>query len=84
MKTNIEHSIRVVTELWHQLEKGRTDNNSGGTSQAQRMLLQAAYEKYDLIDKSDPLDGKKRKGIRVPVLVEATKLIGELTEEGDA
>lgn len=83
MKTNIEHSIRVVTELWHQMEKSRTDNTSGFIDQCQEKLLQSAYEKYDLIDSSDPMDGKKRKGIRVPVLVEASKLIGELTEEGD-
>ena len=72
MKTNIEHSMRVVTELWHQLEKHRTKNNDGATTQAQKMLLQAAYEKYDVIDVAT-----EGKGIRVPVLREVRKILEE-------
>lgn len=78
MKTNIEHSIRVVTEIWHQLEKSRTKNNDGATSQSQKMLLQAAFEKYDIVDIGG-FENSDRRGIRVPVL----RCVAEILEDVD-
>ena len=72
----------MVTELWHQMEKSRTENTSGFIDQCQEKLLQAAYEKYDLIDTSNP-NALKRRGIRVPVLMEAEEVIALAFEENN-
>ena len=63
MKNETEHNKRVITEIWHYLEKSRTENNSGAISQCQKLILDVAYEKYNLLDMTD-----RGVGIRVPVL----------------
>lgn len=67
MDNETEHNKRVLTELWYHWEKSRTANNSGAISQCQKLLIQAALDKYNLVD----VRKTNKPGTRVPMFVES-------------
>ena len=71
MKNETQHNIRVITEIWNELEKQRNDINSGRTTSAQWSLIDVGYTLYDLVDTNE----RRGRGIRVPVLRPASEII---------